>query len=69
MKLEKWGNKKKIMLKTKELDKGIYIEDDLTKKEREMQRKIKDLAVKYKKSGRIVKVGYFKLCIEGKWLR
>lgn len=57
------------MLKKEELDKGIYIEDDLTNKEREVQKKIRDLAAEYKKKGKLFNVGYFKLCVKGKQLR
>lgn len=36
VKLQKWEDKKTIMERKKDLDKGIYIEDDLTRKEREI---------------------------------
>lgn len=34
--VEKWEMKRQIMSKKRKLEKGIYIEDDLTKKEREI---------------------------------
>ncbi|KMQ89610.1 golgin subfamily a member 6-like protein 2 protein [Lasius niger] len=69
VKLEEWEDKRKIMEKKKELYRGIYIEDDLTWKEREVQKNLRDLASEHKKSGKSAKVGYFKLCVDGKWLR
>lgn len=41
---EKWEMKRQIMMKKRELEKGIYIEDDLTKKERKIQGIIRRIA-------------------------
>lgn len=35
--IEEWEQKRQIMTKNKEPDRGIIIEDDLTRKEREIQ--------------------------------
>lgn len=56
-------------MERKELNRGIYIEDDLTWKEREVQKRLRELAWEHKKNGKSAKVGYFKLCVEGKWFR
>lgn len=69
VKLEEWEDKRKIMEKKKELNRGIYIEDDLTWKEREVQKRLRELAWEHKKNGKSAKAGYFKLCVEGKWFR
>lgn len=57
-----------IMRKKKELNKGIFIEDDLTKKEREMQIKLGKTAKEEKeKEDKNVKVGYKKIYMKGRW--
>lgn len=46
----------------------IFINDDLTKKEREVQKKVVKIAQRKKQGGQRVKVGYKKLWIDGiKW--
>lgn len=57
------------MKRKKDLDKGIYIEDDLTKKEREIQMELWKIAHKNRKEEKRVKIGYYKLCVDGKWSR
>lgn len=41
--LDSWEQKKEIIKKKKELKQGIWIEDDLTKKERKIQKKLKEM--------------------------
>lgn len=41
--------KKEVMWKKMKLNKGIYIEDDYTKKEREIQRKLRQQQRKWRK--------------------
>lgn len=52
VKLEERKDKKKIIEKKKELEKGIYIEDDLTWKKREVQKKLRELAFEHRKNGK-----------------
>lgn len=49
------------MSKKKNLKTGIWIEDDLTKKEREIQKQLKEKAKKERTKGKKVKVGYMKI--------
>lgn len=57
-KLQNWDDKK-----------GIYIEDDLTREEREVQAKLRKIVHENRKEGKRTKVGYYKLCMEEKWRR
>jgi len=58
------------MSKKKGLEKGIIIEDDLTRKEREIQQKLKRMAKEERERGDDkVKVGYMKINLKEKWLR
>ena len=63
-----WEEKLQV-LKNKYKLKGtdIFIEQDLTWEEREMQRKIVRMAVEERKKGRVVKVGYQKIGVDGEW--
>lgn len=47
---------------------GIYIENDKTKKEREVQRMVVEMAKKEKEKDReaIIKIGHWKMTINGK---
>jgi len=47
--LENWEQKKEIMIKKKNLMRGMYIDNDLTRAEREMQEKLKEKAKEEKK--------------------
>lgn len=67
--VEKWEMKRQIMMKKRDLEKGIYIDDDLTKREREIQGKIRRITKEEREKGKEVKIGYMKASIEGKWLR
>lgn len=65
-----WEQKRSIMSKKRELEKGIIIEDDLTKKEREIQSKLREMARGEREKGtNNVKVGYKKIRMEEKWYR
>lgn len=64
-----WEKKKEIMEKKKNLSKGVYIDDDLTREEREVQKKLRDRAREEKGRGKRVRVGYRKIRIEDKWYR
>lgn len=66
MTVENWEMKKNIMMKKKNLKKGIYIDDDLTRREREIQGKLRRMAMEEKEKGKEVKVSYMKMYIGGK---
>ena len=53
--------------KNKLKGKEIYIENDLTKQEREIQAAIRQKAKEERNKGNEVKIGYLKLRINGKW--
>lgn len=58
------------MSKKKELRRGIIIEDDLTRKEREIQQKLREMAREGKEKGdNNIKVGYKKIYLKDKWYR
>ncbi|KAK4882617.1 hypothetical protein RN001_005936 [Aquatica leii] len=74
VKLENGKDKEKIMNNKTKLGKipteKIYINDDLTKKEREKQNQLREKAAEEKKHGKNVKLGYNKITIDGvvwKW--
>lgn len=56
--------KRKVMLKG---NKNVYIDEDLSKKEREIQMKIRQKARIERSKGNVVKVGYQKIAINGVW--
>lgn len=61
--LENWEQKREVMSRKKNLGQGIWIEDDLTKEEREIQRRMRERAREEREKGNKVKVGYMKLYI------
>lgn len=67
-KLSNFQNKIDTM-KNKHKLKGtdIYIEDDYTKKEAQVQSEIRKKVMEERKSGNKVKMGYQKICINGIW--
>jgi hypothetical protein len=71
--LESWGEKRKVMENKRKLrekkGKRLCIEDDLTKKERDIQKELRALAKEERQKGLRVKVGYKKIWIEGKGFR
>lgn len=69
VKLESWDEKRTIMQKKRELkgsQRDIYIENDLTPKERKIQHELAKIAKKKKNKGMSVKVAYRKIFIQGK---
>lgn len=68
--MQRWTDKVKILEEKKKLrGKNIFIDADLTRKEREVQRKIRERAREERVRGRKTRVGYRKLWIDGKELR
>lgn len=47
----------------------MFIDDDLTKKEREIQKKIRETADKERKKGNKTRMGYQKLEVNGVWMK
>jgi hypothetical protein len=70
-KIESWEQKKNISKSKFKEKKGerMYIDDDLTKEERETQKKLRELAREERDSGKRVKIGYRKIQINGDWFR
>lgn len=67
--LGSWENKRTIMGKN-DWERGIWIEDDLTRKEREIQVMLRNRARELREKGdREVRVGYLKMFFGGKWIR
>lgn len=67
--LGSWDQKREVMSRKRELSQGIWIEDDLTKKERGIQMKLREKAREEREKGNKVKVGYMKLFIGDKVCR
>lgn len=55
------------MRKKRELKAGIYIEDDLTRDEREVQRKLRMIARENREKGEMATERYEKICIHHLW--
>ena len=64
-----WEKKREIMSRKKELRAGIFIDDDLTRMEREMQTQLREKAKEEREKGNKVKVGYGKIMTEDSWYR
>lgn len=62
--LDSWDQKREVMSKKKNLKTGIWIEDGLTKEEREIQKQLREKAKEERTKGKKVKVGYMKIFIE-----
>lgn len=62
-----WEGKMELMKRKKGLSRGIYIEDDMTKKERWVQSRAREVARGEKEKGNITKVGYKKVKINDVW--
>lgn len=60
--IEEWEQKRQIMTKNKESDRSIIIEDDLTRKEREIQQELRRMTREEREKGRdrSVRIGYKK---------
>lgn len=70
VRMEKWKDKEKVMQNKSKLgNEQIYIHHDRSKDKRIVQRKIIELAREEKKQGKEVKVKFWKISINGKWLR
>lgn len=71
--LENWEQKRNLMENKKKLKERsgekIYIDDDLTKNEREIQRQLREMAKEERKRGKRANVGYKKIWIEGKCMK
>lgn len=64
--LKDWEIKQRIMsVKSKLGERKIYIEHDLTREEKEVQKILRERAREERREGRKVKVGYRKLVIDG----
>jgi type II secretory pathway predicted ATPase ExeA len=70
-KIESWEQKKNIMLNKSKLKerKGerMYIDDDLTNEERKTLKKLTEVAREERDRGKMVKIGYRKIQINGEW--
>lgn len=64
--LKNWEQKKELMIRKKELKAGIFIGNDLTKMEREIQEQLRDRAKKEKDKGNKVKLNYRKILVNDK---
>ncbi|KAH0814053.1 hypothetical protein GEV33_008739 [Tenebrio molitor] len=72
--MEEWSGKEKVMkqkgkLRGNRATEKIFIDNDLTKKEREIQKKIRAIAREERRQGKDLKVGYMKITIEGVQMR
>ena len=69
VKLHTWENKQNIMKnKNKLINSDIYVDNDLTKNEVEIQKTIRDIAKVEKEKGNQVKVSYQKMKINDRWM-
>lgn len=67
-KINSWEEKQEIMHnKGKLKGRKIYVNHDLTVRERNIQRKLRDIAKENTEQGRRTQVAYKKIKIEGKW--
>lgn len=61
--------KREVMVRERELKRGIYIDDDLTKMKRERQNHLRDKAKEEREKGNDVKIGYEKIFVKDSWYR
>ena len=59
----------RVMKEKRKLEKRIYIDDDLTRKEREVQQQIRRMAKARREKDEYLMIGYKKLKIEKRWYR
>lgn len=65
--MEDWQAKENIMMaKSRLKGRNIFIDHDLTKEEREVQRKLRERVGKEREAGKKAKVGYRKIIVEGR---
>jgi hypothetical protein len=66
--MEEWSGKEKVMKQKGKLreknEEKIFIDNDLTKQERQIQKKLRIISKEEKREGKEVKVGYRKIIIE-----
>lgn len=70
VKLHNWEEKKSLLTKKgilRATKSKVFIDDDLTKREREVQMRIKERAKEERLKGKKVLMRYQKLCIDGIW--
>lgn len=66
--LENLEMKKEIFTnKAKLRGSDIFIEEDMTRTEREIQRRVVAAAREERKKGKVVKIGFHKISVDGKW--
>lgn len=66
--LDSWEQNREVMEKKKNLEKGVIIEDNLTRKEREIQGKLWEIAKEEReRRDDRVRVGYKKIYLKEKW--
>lgn len=58
-----WEQKRSIIIKKKNLMKGVLIENDLTKKERGIQQKLRKIAKDEREKEVRIKIGYKKIAV------
>lgn len=70
LKFKNWTEKLEIMRKRKELKgTGIWIKDDLSRREKEIQNWLRDVAENERRRGRQAEVKYMKIWMEDMWWR
>lgn len=67
--LESMVDKLEVMVRKRDLGKGIYVDEDLEKEEREVQKRLRWLAYKERLKGKRVDVGNGGMWIEERWYR
>lgn len=67
-KLKNWDMKRQVMSRKRGLKRGIYIDDDLTEKERNIQRQARRRVKEERERGKEARVGYMKIKVGEKWL-
>ena len=68
--MQEWRHKVEILTEKKKLKGGnVFIDPDLTKKEREVQKTIRERAREEREKGKRTKVGYKKMTVDGKEYR
>lgn len=70
--LNTWEEKQEIMknkqrLRNKKETEKVYVDNDLTENEIKIQKKITEIANKFKEEGKITRVRYQKIEVDGKW--
>ena len=64
--LESWEMKREVMARKSRLNgKKLYIDKDMTYKEREIQKQLGEIAEQERKKGSVVRIGYRKITIDG----